>query len=84
MTSPDTLLQETELLARDLLRDHERSLRRHDTHADLLVCHRARSHTAGALRGDNVNTVTDERFIEPLVGTSILNGVPVRVERDGA
>jgi anaerobic selenocysteine-containing dehydrogenase len=41
-------------------------------------------HTAGALRGDNVNAVTDERFIEPLVGTSILNGVPVRVERDGA
>lgn len=41
-------------------------------------------HTAGALRGDNVNAVTDERFIEPLVGTSILNGVPVRVERDDA
>ena len=35
---------------------------------------------AGALAGANANAVTDERFVEPIIGTSILNGVPVSVE----
>jgi anaerobic selenocysteine-containing dehydrogenase len=38
---------------------------------------------AGALDGSSANDVTDEYFVEPVVGTSILNGVPVEVARDG-
>jgi anaerobic selenocysteine-containing dehydrogenase len=34
---------------------------------------------ASALPGGNVNALTDELLIEPLIGTSILNGVPVEV-----
>ncbi len=34
---------------------------------------------AGALPGANVNAITDEEMIEPLVGTAVLNGVPVTV-----
>jgi anaerobic selenocysteine-containing dehydrogenase len=34
---------------------------------------------AGALAGPNVNALTDEELVEPLLGTSILNGFPVRV-----
>jgi anaerobic selenocysteine-containing dehydrogenase len=36
---------------------------------------------AGALGGPNANALTDELLIEPILGTSILNGVPVAVER---
>jgi anaerobic selenocysteine-containing dehydrogenase len=36
---------------------------------------------AGAVPGPNVNAITDELFVEPLLGTSILNGIPVRVEK---
>ena len=36
---------------------------------------------AGALPGASANTLTDELFVEPLVGTAILNGVPVSVTR---
>jgi anaerobic selenocysteine-containing dehydrogenase len=36
-------------------------------------------HVAGALPGPNANALTDDANIEPLVGTSILNGVPVSV-----
>ena len=35
---------------------------------------------AGAMAGENVNALTDEERVEPLLGTSALNGVPVRVE----
>ena len=35
--------------------------------------------TAGALDGPNVNAITDEMRVEPIIGTSILNGVPVVV-----
>jgi len=35
---------------------------------------------AGALPGANVNAITDELAIEPILGTSILNGVPIEVE----
>ncbi len=35
---------------------------------------------AGALAGPNVNEITDEALVEPIVGTAILNGVPVSVE----
>ncbi len=35
---------------------------------------------AGTLAGENVNALTDEERVEPLLGTSALNGVPVRVE----
>jgi anaerobic selenocysteine-containing dehydrogenase len=35
---------------------------------------------AGALAGPNVNALTDEQFVEPVLGTSILNGVRVVVE----
>ena len=34
---------------------------------------------AGALPGANVNAVTDDALVEPLLGTAILNGVPVEV-----
>ncbi len=35
---------------------------------------------AGALPGPNVNALTDEERVEPLLGTAVLNGVPVTVE----
>jgi hypothetical protein len=35
---------------------------------------------AGALAGPSANDVTDDQLVEPLLGTSILNGVPVTVE----
>lgn len=35
---------------------------------------------AGALAGPNANAVLDERLVEPLTGTAILNGVAVSVE----
>jgi hypothetical protein len=31
--------------------------------------------------GPNANALTDELFVEPIIGTSILNGVPITVER---
>jgi anaerobic selenocysteine-containing dehydrogenase len=34
---------------------------------------------AGALAGPSMNDLTDEYLVEPLLGTSILNGVPVEV-----
>lgn len=36
---------------------------------------------ASALGGVNVNALTDESVVEPILGDSILNGVPVAVER---
>jgi anaerobic selenocysteine-containing dehydrogenase len=36
---------------------------------------------AGALEGPSVNDLTDELFVEPVVGASILNGLPVTVAR---
>jgi anaerobic selenocysteine-containing dehydrogenase len=39
---------------------------------------------AGALAAPSANALTDEALVEPIVGTSILNGVPVEVARDGA
>ncbi len=32
---------------------------------------------AGALPGASANVLTDEARVEPVIGTSILNGVPV-------
>jgi anaerobic selenocysteine-containing dehydrogenase len=46
--------------------------------------HRAAASTmrvAGELPGPSANVLTDELFVEPIVGTSVLNGVPVTVER---
>jgi anaerobic selenocysteine-containing dehydrogenase len=37
---------------------------------------------AGALPGPNVNAITDEQRVEPLIGTSILNGIPITVEAE--
>jgi anaerobic selenocysteine-containing dehydrogenase len=34
---------------------------------------------AGALPGPNINALTDEAHVEPLLGTAILNGVPVQI-----
>jgi anaerobic selenocysteine-containing dehydrogenase len=36
---------------------------------------------AGALEGASANALTDELLVEPIVGASILNGVPVTVEK---
>jgi hypothetical protein len=36
---------------------------------------------AGALQGANVNTLTDDQWVESVLGDSILTGVPVVVER---
>lgn len=36
---------------------------------------------AGSLEGSSANVLTDETFVEPVIGTSILNGVPVEVTR---
>jgi anaerobic selenocysteine-containing dehydrogenase len=36
---------------------------------------------AGALPGASANAITDDMLLEPLTGTAVLNGVPVRVER---
>ena len=38
---------------------------------------------AGANPGVSVNDWTDEQVVEPLVGQSILNAVPVRLQRSG-
>jgi anaerobic selenocysteine-containing dehydrogenase len=35
---------------------------------------------AGALPGPNINALTDENLVEPIIGTAILNGTPVTVE----
>jgi anaerobic selenocysteine-containing dehydrogenase len=35
---------------------------------------------AGALSGPNVNALTDETWVEPILGNSILTGVPVTIE----
>jgi anaerobic selenocysteine-containing dehydrogenase len=35
---------------------------------------------AGKVAGPNVNALTDDALVEPVLGTSILNGVPVEVE----
>ncbi len=34
---------------------------------------------AGALPGPNINALTDETMVEPVLGTAVLNGVPVRL-----
>lgn len=34
---------------------------------------------AAGLRAPNVNAVTDELFVEPVLGNSILTGVPVEI-----
>src|SRR6185295_13855680 len=39
---------------------------------------------AGAIEGASANALTDDRLVEPIVGASILNGVPVTVEKAGA
>ncbi len=36
---------------------------------------------AGALAGANVNAITDDQRVEPIIGTSILNGIPITLER---
>jgi anaerobic selenocysteine-containing dehydrogenase len=38
---------------------------------------------AGALTGANINCLTDDMFVEPVIGTAVLNGVPVTVEALG-
>jgi anaerobic selenocysteine-containing dehydrogenase len=35
---------------------------------------------AGATPGPNVNAITDDLYVEPLLGTAVLNGVPVTIE----
>jgi anaerobic selenocysteine-containing dehydrogenase len=40
--------------------------------------------TAGALPGVSANVLTDELLLEPIVGTSILNGVPIALSREGS
>ncbi len=42
---------------------------------------RATLRVAGALPGPNANALTDELLVEPVIGTSVLNGVPVVVEQ---
>ncbi|HTR56179.1 MAG TPA: molybdopterin-dependent oxidoreductase [Kofleriaceae bacterium] len=42
----------------------------------------ATMHVAGVLPGANVNAITDDQLVEPLIGTSILSGVPVTIDRD--
>jgi anaerobic selenocysteine-containing dehydrogenase len=39
---------------------------------------------AGAVPGPNANAVTDERFVDPITATAVLNGVPVTVVSAGA
>lgn len=34
---------------------------------------------AGALEGANVNTLTDDQWVDPVLGDSILNGIPVEI-----
>ena len=36
-------------------------------------------HIAGGVEGPNVNALTDDQHVEGLIGTSVLNGVPVTV-----
>jgi anaerobic selenocysteine-containing dehydrogenase len=38
---------------------------------------------AGALPGANINALTDEAWVEPILGNSILTGIPVTVEPCG-
>jgi len=38
---------------------------------------------AGAVAGPNINALTDESWVEPILGNSILTGIPVRVAPDG-
>ncbi len=35
---------------------------------------------AGATPGPNVNALTDDLYVEPVLGTAVLNGVPVSIE----
>ena len=37
-------------------------------------------HTAGAVRGPNINALTDDLLLDPLTGTANLNGVAVTIE----
>jgi anaerobic selenocysteine-containing dehydrogenase len=37
---------------------------------------------AGAVAGPSVNALTDELRVEPLVGASVLNGLPITVRAD--
>jgi anaerobic selenocysteine-containing dehydrogenase len=37
---------------------------------------------AGTLAGPSANAITDEQLVEPVLGTSILNGIPVEVSAD--
>ncbi len=39
---------------------------------------------AGATPGPNVNTLTDDLYVEPVLGTAVLNGVPVVIEASDA
>ncbi|MGO9714210.1 MAG: molybdopterin-dependent oxidoreductase [Polyangiaceae bacterium] len=39
-------------------------------------------HVAGPLPGANINVLTDETWVEPILGNSILTGIPVSVERE--
>jgi len=39
-------------------------------------------HVAGALPGPSANALTDDQRVEPVIGTSILNGIPITVERE--
>ncbi len=36
-------------------------------------------YVAGGVPGESVNAVTDETFVEPITGNSILNGIPLEV-----
>jgi anaerobic selenocysteine-containing dehydrogenase len=38
---------------------------------------------AGKLPGPNANAITDDALVEPLIGTAVLNGVPVTLEAAG-
>jgi anaerobic selenocysteine-containing dehydrogenase len=38
---------------------------------------------AGATTGPNVNALTDDLYVEPVLGTAVLNGVPVEIEASG-
>ena len=42
-----------------------------------------RGSVAAARPGVNTNLLTDPQALDPLSGTSVLNGIPVRVERAG-
>jgi anaerobic selenocysteine-containing dehydrogenase len=38
-----------------------------------------RQRIAAGVRGPNLNALTDDQLVEPLIGTAILNGVPVEI-----